>query len=182
MATKIITLDDLKPTIKQNVKDIVAEVGIAWEGSIYDWSFGKVGSPNVVFQWFPDLKERDGEIYFIDGAKDHANDLTARRGKKVQINRAYAVHALLMKSFFSKSPVRVAIVAGFEGPKDDAHVERRQLDSEFWYPHHIDEASGNFVVIRGMPQLPDYDPSAEFGSWSSSKMEPISLGSVDVSA
>lgn len=67
------TLQDLKPTTKQLVKDITDRLGIAMS-SQYDWCFGDTGGPYLVNIWHDNMLEDDGETYFVNRASDWAEE------------------------------------------------------------------------------------------------------------
>jgi 5-methylcytosine-specific restriction protein A len=175
MNEKITKLENLRPAIKENVKDVVEAIGIPWEGcNQYAWSFGQVGGPNLITQEFDGSLDFDGDhvfdglqeenetIFFIDRFKDWSNFLAAT-GKPTQVmNSSYEVHERIMKSFFQKTSLRVAIINSHTSVNGQEHVDKRELDSELWYAHHIDPKSGNYVVVRGVPQPSDYVPADAF--------------------
>ncbi|TAM55608.1 MAG: hypothetical protein EPN57_01870 [Paraburkholderia sp.] len=54
---------------------------------------------------------------------------------------------------------------------DHDKAKYRVLDDESWFPHHRDPDTGKIIVIRGVPQSDDFDPSANFlGTGSSSAL------------
>lgn len=150
------TLISLRPAVKQNVKHVVELVGIPWSGSEYDWCFGKVEAC-VLFVWHKSLLESDGNIFFIDDSEETAAD-KHKAGATPEANRASAFHNLILTSYHRKLPIRVAIVDG----KDKSRATKRVLDSDDWYPHHIDPETNRIVVIRGVPQPEDFDPQASY--------------------
>jgi 5-methylcytosine-specific restriction enzyme A len=157
-------LQDLEPNERQNVKDLVASLGIPWQGTVFDWCFGTPDGPNVVFQWFTDLVEENGQIYFVDGSRDYANENYAILTPQ-QRNRAYAVYNLINTAYLRKLPIHVAIVDGTttsNGIRETSHASKRVLDHELWYPHHIDPVTNRIVVLRGIPQPADFDPQASY--------------------
>ncbi len=159
------TRADLRPTEKQNIINIIEELGIPEGASIYDWCFGKAEGPNVMLQWFNDLIEEDGKIFFVEGSRDWA-DKNSGRAETSQIHRAYAVHNLVNTAYMRKLPIHVAVVDGRisknKNQKERDHADKRVLDHELWWPHHIDPDTGNIVVIRSVPQPEDFDPQAEY--------------------
>lgn len=153
------TLQDLKPTTKQLVKDITDRLGIAMS-SQYDWCFGDTGGPYLVNIWHDNMLEDDGEIYFVNRASDWAEENIAT-APQVQLNRAAAMSALIQTAYYRKEPVHVAILSGVRrrvGVRETSEAHQRELDPVLWYPHHKDE-DGRIHVIRGKPQPEDFDPS-----------------------
>jgi len=153
------TLQDLKPTTKQLVKDITDRLGIAMS-SQYDWCFGDTGGPYLVNIWHDNMLEDDGEIYFVNRASDWAEENIATAAQ-VQLNRAAAMSALIQTAYYRKEPVHVAILSGVRkrvGLRETSEAHQRELDPVLWYPHHKDE-DGRIHVIRGKPQPEDFNPS-----------------------
>ncbi|CAE6853555.1 HNH endonuclease [Paraburkholderia domus] len=146
------TLRDLKPTKKQNVKEITDELGLRMTNK-YDWRFSDESGTYLIFEWLDDMLEKDGEIYFLDQATDWA-EKNRSTALTVQINRAYAVASVILQAYYTKAPLNVAIIEGVRrvvGLRETSEAHLRQLDLQKWYPHHRDE-NGYIVVIRGKPQ------------------------------
>lgn len=168
------TLKDLKPTTKQLVKDITERLGIAMTTQ-YDWCFSNPGGPYLVNIWHDEMREENGEIYFVDRASDWAAENRAT-ATQVQLNRAAAVSALILTAYYRKEPVHVAILDGVRrmvGLRETSEAHQRELDPVLWYPHHRGE-DGRIRVIRGKPQPDDFDGHAEDFQHGEQKQTPLS--------
>lgn len=167
------TLRDLKPTTKQLVKNITEHLGIVMTTQ-YDWCFSNADGPYLLNIWHDNMLEKNGEIYFIDRASEWAEENMAT-ATQVQLNRASAVSALILKAYYQKAPVRVAILDGVRrksGLRETSEAHERELDDIPWYPHHRDE-NGRIVVIRGNPQPDDFDARAQDLQRSEQKPSPV---------
>ena len=154
--------EDLNPKKKQLVSEITAELGIEMT-SQYDWCFGDPDDEAVVFIWYDSIRESDGLIYFLDDTSEwlEQNRDTALT---VQKNRAEAVGNVLLKAYWKKQPIHVAIVEGTVkkvGNRETSEAQFRELDPERWYPHHRDPVTQQIVVVRGVPQSPEFDAYLE---------------------
>lgn len=169
--TKLI---ELKPTRVELVRNIAGKFGIKVK-SEYDWCFSAgPDGPHLVNIWHDDMREADGEIYFID---DSANWSDRNRATAVtaQINRASKVTSVIQTAYFNKAPLNVAILSGKrkQGVKrETSEADFRELDSVAWYPHRR-EADGRIRVVRGKPQADDFDPNEEIDDLSKQKATPI---------
>lgn len=152
------TLQDLKPTIRQRVQDIVDRLGIAMTTK-YDWCFSNPGGPYLVNIWHDHMHDHGGDIYFVDRASDWADENRAT-ATSVQLNRASAVSSLIQTAYYTKAPIHVAILDGTRktvGLRETSEAKQRELDAVLWYPHEKD-ADGRIRVIRGKPQPATFDP------------------------
>ncbi|KRB79055.1 hypothetical protein ASE07_05030 [Noviherbaspirillum sp. Root189] len=155
------TLQDLRPTTRERVQDIVDRLGIAMTTK-YDWCFSNTGGPYLVNIWHDNMYEENGDIYFVDRTSDWADENRAT-AIQVQLNRASAVSSLIQTAYYTKAPVNVAILDGTRktvGLRETSEAKQRELDSVLWYPHHKDK-DGRIIVIRGRPQPDDFDPYNE---------------------
>ncbi|PLY57864.1 HNH endonuclease [Herbaspirillum sp. BH-1] len=155
------TLQDLTPTTRQRVRDIVNHLGIAMTTK-YDWCFSNPGGPYLVNIWHDQMQEENGVIYFVDRASAWGEENRAT-ATQTQLNRASAVSSLIQTAYYTKAPVNVAILDGTRktvGLRETSQAKQRELDSVLWYPHHK-EADGNIRVIRGKPQPDNFDPYDE---------------------
>ena len=174
---------DLKPTAKQTVTQITQKLGVTMP-SPYDWSFSDPTTGTYLLNiWHADMKEDNGEIYFIDDSAEWAerNRATA---VTVQLNRASAVTSLILTTYYTKQPVHVAILVGVRkqiNERDTSEAHLRELDDVLWYPHHRG-ADGRIHVIRGKSQAPDFDPQAELDVRVAAKSLPIPKPPIKVEA
>ncbi|MFM0292234.1 HNH endonuclease [Paraburkholderia sp. RL17-380-BIE-A] len=155
------TLQELKPTTKQLVRDITERLGIEMTTQ-YDWCFSNPDGPYLVNIWHDGMFEENDEIYFVDRASDWA-EKNIDTATPVQLNRAAAVSALIHTAYYRKAPLHVAILDGIRrtvGIRETSEAHQRELDSVLWYPHHKDE-NRRIVVVRGKPQPQNIDPYAE---------------------
>ncbi|NRO95538.1 hypothetical protein GWC77_06245 [Paraburkholderia sp. NMBU_R16] len=113
------TIDNLRPAERQRVSDVVQAVGIptdGWKGSDdpskrSNWSFGEAGKANVAFIWHNNLRQDGAHIYFVNDAAERA-DTCRRKGEYQRAKRADNLDRLISQSYFTKNPIRVAIVSG----------------------------------------------------------------------
>lgn len=143
--------ENLKPRVKQNVNEVLRLVGLPPAKNKYDWCFGSFNKDCVLFQWYRNIEEKDGEIYFVDRTDDWIEE---NRGMVTtqELNRAYAVHNLLLNALRERRPIRIAIVDGppKRGVKEPSRAKLRELDGELWWPHRVDPDTGRVVVVRGL--------------------------------
>ena len=162
------TIENLRPTEKQLVSQVVRAVGIptdGWKGNDdpskrSNWCFGEAGTANVAFIWHNNLRHDGDHVYFVNEAAERA-DICRREGQHQRAKRADDLDRLIGQSYFKKKPIRVAIVAG-SADMDHDKAKYRVLDEESWFPHHRDPETGKIIVIRGVPQSDDFDPSSNF--------------------
>lgn len=155
------TLQDLRPTTRQRVQDIVDRLGIAMTTK-YDWCFSNSGGPYLVNIWHDNMQEENDDIYFVDRTSDWAEENRAT-ATPVQINRASAVSSLIQTAYYTKAPVNVAILGGTRktvGLRETSEAKQRELDLVLWYPHDRGE-DGRIRVVRGKPQPDNFDPYNE---------------------
>lgn len=166
-------LEDLKPTTRQNVKDITARIGLTMTTQ-YDWCFSAPGGPYLLNIWHDDMLEENGEIYFVDRASEWA-ERNIETAAQVQLNRAAAVSALIQTAYYRKAPVHVAILDGVRkvvGLRETSEAHQRALDTVVWYPHHKDQ-DRRIRVIRGKAQPEDFDPYADDLLYQERKQKPL---------
>ncbi|WP_286758486.1 HNH endonuclease signature motif containing protein [Ralstonia sp. RL] len=180
----MVSVNKLKPTKRELVADILASLGLPAPSSLYDWCYGKADGTCVMFQWFDKLQESEIGICFLEDSEAWASD-NQGIAETVQINRATAVHNLVLNAYIKKRPIHVAIVDGTikETPlkdierkgriKETGQAKFRVLDNELWWPHHRDPLTGQIVVVRGVPQPEDFDPLADYSSGQPKQSEKI---------
>ncbi|UXC37654.1 HNH endonuclease [Cupriavidus gilardii] len=171
------TLQDLKPTTLQRVRDITDRLGITMTTQ-YDWCFSNSDGTYLVNIWHDHMLEANGEIFFIDRASEWAAD-NMETATPVQLNRADAVSALILKAYYQKAPLHVAILDGVRrkvGLRETSEAYQRELDHVCWYPHHRDD-EGRIHVIRGKAQPAAFNPREEDLRREERKRRPIPASS-----
>jgi hypothetical protein len=157
----VVTLEDLRPTTRQRVIDLVAQAGVdvaPWafraDGTpvavpaanpayCYEWYFGDA-TKVVLSLWFDRMKLENGRVVQRFNMRDlrrrieKAPHLDSAR-KKTTVRRAVAVDSAVQRAFRDKLPVRVIVCEGDIRSIDDlanrdpSKVERRLLDSSSWH-------------------------------------------------
>ncbi|QIN62592.1 hypothetical protein SBC1_26080 [Caballeronia sp. SBC1] len=166
------SLQGLKPTTKQLVRDITERLGIEMTTQ-YDWCFSNPDGPYLVNIWHDGMLESEGEFYFVDKASDWA-EKNIETATPVQLNRAAAVSALIQTAYYRKAPLHVAILDGVRktvGLRETSEAHQRELDSVLWYPHHKD-TDRRIRVVRGKPQSEEFDPYGEEQSYQRQSKNP----------
>lgn len=163
------TLDEVKPTVKQRVIDLVSAAGIdvsdwgKFGGGekraasnpryCYEWSFLKPGSIVVLNLWYQSLRERNGivsaELNLRKSVRRYAEG-----GKGVWRARAEKLDIAIQDAANNLLPVRVIINDGKMRAADDlsadaSRVERRLLDPVPWAVSSYDWETGECRLIRG---------------------------------
>ncbi|WP_293779749.1 HNH endonuclease [uncultured Oxalicibacterium sp.] len=168
------TLESLKPTRKQTVKEITERLGISMS-SQYDWCFSDSNDgPHLLNIWYDHMIEENGEIYFIDNSAEWA-DQNRKTAVTVQINRANAVTSTIQTAYYKKQPVHIAILDGVRkmgSRRETSEAHQRELDDALWYPHHKGN-DGRIRVIRGKPQPDDFEPTTDLFPDQSVETRPI---------
>ena len=137
----------------------------------YNWSFGSPEEGYVLCLWHGSLKATEGVPYFAESvrdtknqlvriAEDMANTASARARASEQADRASNLDTAIMESYSRRLPVRVIVCEGDRRTRDElaekaSAVSRRFLDSEPWYVHQYDRATGMCKIARGVE--PDID-------------------------
>jgi len=162
-------LDEIKPTVKPRVIDLVNAAGIdvsdwgKFRGGekraasnpryCYEWSFLKPGSIVVLNLWYQSLRERNG-IVSIDLNLRKSVRRYAEGGKGVWRTRAEKVDNAIQDAAKNRLPVRVIVNDGEMRTADylsaDAsRVECRLLDPVPWAVASYDWKTGECRLIRG---------------------------------
>ncbi len=162
-------LDELKPTEKPRVIDLVSAAGIDvtdWANFAggeeraasnpkycYDWSFRKAGSIVVLNLWYRQLSERNGIVSAVRNLRKSVRKY-ADAGKGVWRTRAEKFDSAIRDAAENLLPVRVIINDGKMRAADDlsadaSRVERRLLDPVPWAVDSYNWKTGECKLIRG---------------------------------
>ena len=153
------TRQDLRPTRKPLVMDILASLGMdvsKWAemkgGAIraasnpkycYNWSFRQPGEFFVVCLWYAGLKQGGGKLFFEvrnTGTKTRRTE----PGSSTWNRRADDFDQSLWLAYSHQLPLRVIIVEG-----DGKAVSGRLLDTEYWAVTEYDIATAKCLIVRG---------------------------------
>lgn len=163
-------LEELKPTKKQRVMDLVNAAGIDvsnWanfdggkkrEGSnpkyCYEWSFVEPGRIVLLNLWYSNIRERRGEVFINFNLRESVQRNSKRGGKEVWRARAEKFDLAIQEASRNGLPIRVVVN---DGRKRDAnnpktkhsHVSRRLLDPVPWAVKSYDWKTGECTLVRG---------------------------------
>ncbi len=137
----------------------------------YEWSFGSESEALVVCVWHDSLRGEELEsgpaVVYARNIRDRALALDRiaidrtrpgpERGRaRDQAKRARAFDGVLQTAFRRGLPVRMILnegdqKKGAELGTDSASVKFRKLDTENWYMHRYDIATGDTLLVRGVP-------------------------------
>jgi len=155
---------NLLPLKLERVMDLVEQAGIDisdwsnFKGGIekaatnpkycYEWSYVNQNNKVIVLNlWYSNIEFVGGEFIYNLNPRDTANK---EKGTGGRAKRAFNMDFALQKVVRESLPIRV-IICDNDGIKE--HVERRSLDSEFWYVTSYDSDTGKCSLIRGEPEL-----------------------------
>lgn len=162
--------DDLKPTTKNRVIDLVQAAGVdvsdwgqfargvKWAAAnpkyCYEWSFIQPDKVVVLNLWHATVQEQDEKVYVTINMQKEAQRLHSIGAKSLWIKRASGMDVAIMKAFKEQLAVRVIINEGEMhdtlNPKAKASVvNRRLLDPMAWHVSSYDLRSGDAVLFRG---------------------------------
>ncbi len=162
--------DDLKPTKKYRVMDLVQDAGVdvsdwgqyargvKWAAAnpkyCYEWSFIQPSKVVVLNLWHTNLEEHDEIVYVIINMRKEAQRLHNIRAKPLWVKRAFGMDVAIMKAFKEQLAIRVIINEGelrdtFNPKAKASIVNRRLLDPMPWHVSSYDLASGSAVLFRG---------------------------------
>lgn len=170
--------DDLKPTDKRRVMDLVEEAGVdvsdwgkfargaKWAAAnpkyCYEWSFVQPTKVIILNLWHANLQEHDDLVYAILNMRKEAQRLHQIRAKPLWVKRASKMDEAIMMAFKDHLAVRVIINEGemrdTVNPKARASVvNRRLLDAMPWHISVYDISTGSTVLYRGEAVLAAVD-------------------------
>lgn len=165
------TLEDLAPTRKQLVIDLVREAGhdvSDWDNYAkgptqaasnpkycYEWAFEQPPAAPIVNLWHAQMREGDGRIELQANVRSSVARYTGTGGAHpLWRKRASRLDAAFRKAFEARLTVRVILNAGrMRVPNDpDAKasaVARRELDAMPWHIASYDLSTGDTLLVRG---------------------------------
>jgi len=156
--------EKLRPIELERVMDLVEQAGIDisdwsnFKGGIekaatnpkycYEWSYVNQNNKVIVLNlWYSNIELVDGEFIYNLNPRHTASEENGAGGRA---KRAFKMDFALQKVVREDLPIRV-IICDTNGSK--SHVERRLLDSEFWYVTSYDSDTGECSLKRGKPEL-----------------------------
>ena len=163
-------LDDLRPTEKCRVMDLVQDAGVdvaGWsrfkggrEGAAanpkycYEWAFVEPGKVIVLNCWYDEMYADRGSVSLNVSMRDWATRNREKRGKTVWTNRALRFDQALRVALRDRLPIRVIVCDGRKRRADDpsaraSTVERRRLDASKWAITAYDYTTGKGRLTRG---------------------------------
>jgi hypothetical protein len=169
-------IDDLKPTRKHLVMNLLAEAGFdvsdwakyrgkhaASNPKSYNWSFEQGGEKVAVCIWYPDIKPKGSEVVHrlipsSRGAKRKGPG-TANWNK-----RASEMLTHVRTAYEQQLPIRAIVVDGKQRNPNDAvpvasRVKARFLDPVSWAVKEFNVESGEWLLVRGLkPVVPAFSP------------------------
>jgi 5-methylcytosine-specific restriction enzyme A len=177
-------LDELKPTQKFLVMDLLDEAGVdvsQWKNYkgarpaanpkyCYNWSFEQAGEAVVVCLWHRSLKLENGKVLFRRKPRAFAS-IRTEPGASVWNRRDADFGKNLELAYRQQLPIWVIVVEGKQRNPVDLKpkasvVKARLLDRIAWAVTEYDYARGECVLERGtMPVLPAVDSSDLELSW-----------------
>lgn len=167
-------LDDLKPTKKLLVMDLLQVAGVdvsAWGKNFrgkhpstnpkycYNWSFEQPGEVIVVCLWYRSLRQSDGHISYHRKPKAFAS-IRKEPGANVWNRRDDNFSRGLEMAYRQQLPVRVIVVDGKQRSPTDPKpkssiVQARLLDPVGWAVTEFNDVTGECLLERGKhPVLP----------------------------
>ena len=156
--------DELQPTRRQRVYDLVREAGIDvshWETSkgqsssaasnpkyCYNWSF--IGEQVVVLNlWHQEIVEIDGIARYTLNPREAAQKATG-----IRVTRAHQMDHAIQEAMTLHLPIRPIILAGSRKDRGNTAtgVKQRLLDSAEWSVESYDVDTGHCTLVRKKPQ------------------------------
>ena len=165
------TLQDIKPTERHRVIDLVQEAGVDtsdWEnfregprperaGSnprcCYEWAFIERGKVIVLNLWHEEMQEQGGVIFHNANIRQFGVEMGSAGHPNLEM-RAARLDLALQTAVRDRLPVRVIVLAGdimdAENPDSEASkVQNRLLDPEPWSVTSYDLMTGDSTLTRG---------------------------------
>jgi len=154
----------LRPIERERVMDLVEQAGIDisdwsnFKGGIekaaanpkycYEWSYVNPKNKVVVLNlWYSNIEFVNGEFIYNLNPRRTANEESGAGGRA---KRAFNMDFALQKVVRESLPIRI-IICDTNGSQ--SRVERRLLDSDFWYVTSYDSDTGECGLKRGMSEL-----------------------------
>lgn len=168
----MVTLQDIKPTERHRVMDLVQEAGVDvsdWanfrEGArpdraasnpryCYEWAFIEPGKVVVLNLWHVEMQQQDGAIFHSANIRRFGVDMGAMGRPNLEM-RAARLDLALQTAVRARLPVRVIVLDGdirdAENPESEAsRVQNRFLDPEPWSVTSYDWITGDSTLTRGI--------------------------------
>lgn len=165
-------LDDIRPTEKRRVRDLVHEAGIDvsdWANFLggqkkaaanpkycYEWAFQVPDRLVVLNLWNDSLKFEEGKVIAQINPQEFAAKVSRSpaRGKGVLKARAARLDQALREAWQDRLPVRIIVNRGRQGDIDDpsstaARVQYRLLDPVPWRVTTY-ASNGDATIVRGV--------------------------------
>lgn len=161
-------IDDLKPTQRLRVMELVAEAGIDvsdwgnFKGGeskaasnpkyCYEWSYENTDAKVIVLNlWYENCEYQNGDIVQRLNMRQIAEDVST----SAQSRRAIKMDFSLQKAARLNWPVRVIICDGVQreqkSDRTKSNADTRLLDSEVWYIHSYNSDTGDCLLVRRKP-------------------------------
>lgn len=161
-------IDDLKPTHRLRVMDLVAEAGIDVSGwgnfkggeskaasnpkYCYEWSYENTDAKVIVLNlWYENCEYQDGDIVQRLNMRQVAKDVST----SAQSRRAIKMDFSLQKATRLNWPVRVIICDGVQreqkADRTKSIADTRLLDTEVWHIHSYNSDTGDCLLVRSKP-------------------------------
>lgn len=161
-------LEDLKPTEKSRVIDLVKEAGLDvsdWANSTrgpkwaaanpkycYEWSFIQPGRVVVINLWHANMRERGDTVTWSANPRAWFRKSSVET-KAVWRKRAESLERAIESAARNDIPIRAIVNDGkmrqTDDPKSKASVHRRLLDPLPWAVTSYDQKTGQCILTRG---------------------------------
>ena len=163
-------LDDLKPTGRARVIDLVSQAGLdvsdwanfargaQWAAAnpkyCYEWAFFQDGRPTVVNLWHSLLREKRGVVTWSLNLRSLIRDYSMPGAKTVWRKRTERLESALHDAWRDNRPVRAIVNEGdvLESASPDSQasqVRGRLLDPLPWVVTSYDSRTGVWTLTRG---------------------------------
>ena len=191
-------LEELRPTERLLVMDLVAEAGLDvgdWANYAgkhsasnprycYEWVFTQDGLPSVACLWFGNFEQApDGSVRQRLNLWQVAKKHESLPGRSAVAKRARILDLALQTAFRKQWPMRVIVVDGEQADlvaqnAQSSKVERRRLDPAAWTVAEYDWSTGDCLLVRNEAALTgdvraDRDSAAHVGSNAASSAKPV---------
>lgn len=162
-------LEEIKPTQKHLVFDLVEQCGLDMSGWIessndprgykanpsycYEWSFAEPDSVVVLNLWHDAMEVENGSIVQRGNFRKNAKSHEGPNGKVQWRKRATKLDEALQLTIQNNLPVRVIINDGErrkQGGTTASKVLKRELDPEPWAIFEYDWSTGEHAIMRGI--------------------------------
>lgn len=187
------TLQDLAPTEKFRVIDLVKQAGVNvddWKNYkngeknpganpkyCYEWAYVEPGKVVVLNLWHQDMKDQLGDIEYHLNERIYQATLGTQTPK---YHRAGRVEAAVRMAYTQGLPIKVIVLLKKDRKDQDESAtlsSKRSLDTEVWHVKSFDEATGEIWLRRGpaVRQVVDQFSVAPLGNEDPERHESTSL-------